>query len=410
MKESNNKWTDTVRDKVNGLPEVLDTNASWGRMERKILAFYRIRLLKRTGLAAACVAAILVPVFFWNSGGAGMPEQPVRIVQLHHSATGLTCKAERPVHTIYILPGPPSSDAQTDAQEQAPEKVSEAQATVSETQVTVSEAQVTVSETQPKPAGEKTKTPPVYTADPFAQPYEQTRTRRKFMVSAAGLLNVSRGGAEGALPMNDLLMSDNRLTTYGITQKETGLNAYDASFASVSFVQYEYKHRMPVSFGIYASLPLSERWFVESGLFATRLATSIYSETYVELKPSNSEPVFITDRVLWYLGIPLKIRWNFVQKKYFTAYASAGGMLEKCVSFDYTGNIDDENMQFTTGQIPLQWSVNATLGAQYNIINILGLFVEPGISFFPDSHNPVHTIRGERPLYFNLNAGVRFMF
>ncbi|MFA5769461.1 MAG: hypothetical protein WC871_07985, partial [Bacteroidales bacterium] len=79
MKESNNKWTDTVRDKVNGLPEVLDTNASWGRMERKILAFYRIRLLKRTGLAAACVAAILVPVFFWNSGGAGMPEQPVRI-------------------------------------------------------------------------------------------------------------------------------------------------------------------------------------------------------------------------------------------------------------------------------------------------------------------------------------------
>jgi hypothetical protein len=85
-------------------------------------------------------------------------------------------------------------------------------------------------------------------------------------------------------------------------------------------------------------------------------------------------------------------------------------MLEKCVSFDYTGDMDDENMQFTTGQVPLQWSVNATLGAQYNIISKLGIFAEPGISFFPDSHNPVHTIRGERPLYFNLNAGIRFMF
>ena len=85
-------------------------------------------------------------------------------------------------------------------------------------------------------------------------------------------------------------------------------------------------------------------------------------------------------------------------------------MLEKCVSFDYTGDIEDENMHFTTGQIPLQWSVNATLGAQYNIVSVLGLFVEPGVSFFFDSHNPVHTIRGERPLYFNLNAGIRFMF
>lgn len=230
------------------------------------------------------------------------------------------------------------------------------------------------------------------------------------MVSAAGLLNISRGGTQGALPMNDLVMSDNRLSTYGITQKDAALNSYDASFAPVSYVQYEYKHRIPVSFGVYASLPLSEHWFVESGIFATRLATSIYSETFVEIRPSNSEPVFITDRVLWYLGVPLKIRWNFVQKKFFTSYASVGGMLEKCVSFDYTGDIEDENMHFTTGQIPLQWSVNATLGAQYNIVSVLGLFVEPGVSFFFDSHNPVHTIRGERPLYFNLNAGIRFMF
>jgi hypothetical protein len=149
---------------------------------------------------------------------------------------------------------------------------------------------------------------------------------------------------------------------------------------------------------------------VESGLFATRLATSIYSETFMETRPSNSEPVFITDRVLWYLGVPLKIRWNFVQNKYFIAYASAGGMLEKCVSFDYSRDMDDENMQFTTKQIPLQWSVNATLGAQYNILSMLGLFIEPGVSFFFVNDNPVYTIRGERPLYLNLNAGIRFMF
>ncbi|MFA6652422.1 MAG: hypothetical protein WCS46_07090 [Bacteroidales bacterium] len=406
MKESNNKWAEIVRDKVNGLPEVLDTNISWERMERKIIAFYRIRLFRRTGLAAACVAAILVPVFILNNGGAGTSEQPVRIVQLHQPATGLTCKAERPVNTIFMLPGsrvkvvslqpatdPDTAPAQALVQEPAQEPTQEP-------------TQELVQESPPEQMHVKG---PVYTTDPFAEPARETQPRKQFMVSAAGLLNVSRGGAEGALPMNDLLMSDNRLTTYGITQKETGLNAYDASFAPVSYVQYEYKHRLPVSFGLYVSLPLSEHWFVESGLLATRLATSIFSVPHMHaVTPSNR--TFLTERILWYLGVPLKIRWNFISGRFFTAYASAGGMLEKCVSFDYSGNMDDENMHFTIGQIPLQWSVNATLGAQYNIINILGLFIEPGISFFPDSHNPVHTIRGERPLYFNLNAGVRFMF
>ncbi len=404
MKESNNKWTDIVRDKVNGLPEVLDTDASWERLESKIQAFYRIRFLKRTGLAAACAAAILVPVLFLNSGGSGIMEQPVHIVKLHYDGAGLTCKAERPVNTIYILPESRSGFIATQPAADPEPEAAPAQALAQE------QAPVAVSEAQAGPAGEITKTPPVYTADPFAQPAQEIRSRKKFMVSAAGLLNISRGGTQGALPMNDLVMSDNRLSTYGITQKDAALNSCDASFAPVSYVQYEYKHRIPVSFGVYASLPLSEHWFVESGIFATRLATSIYSETFVEIRPSNSEPVFITDRVLWYLGVPLKIRWNFVQKKFFTSYASVGGMLEKCVSFDYTGDIEDENMHFTTGQIPLQWSVNATLGAQYNIVSVLGLFVEPGVSFFFDSHNPVHTIRGERPLYFNLNAGIRFMF
>ena len=404
MKESNNKWTDIVRDKVNGLPEVLDTDASWERLESKIHAFYRIRFLKRTGLAAACAAAILVPVLFLNSGGAGIMEQPVHIVKLYYNGAGLTCKADRPVSTIYILPGSRSGFIATQPAPDPEPEPAPSQALAQE------QSPVAVSEDQAGPAGEITKNPPVYTADPFAQPAQQTKSRKKFMVSAAGLLNISRGGTQGALPMNDLVMSDNRLSTYGITQKDAALNSYDASFAPVSYVQYEYKHRMPVSFGVYASLPLSDHWFVESGLFATRLATSIYSKSYVEIRPDDTEPVFITDRVLWYLGVPLKIRWNFVQKKFFTSYASVGGMLEKCVSFDYTGDIEDENMHFTTGQIPLQWSVNATLGAQYNIVSVLGLFVEPGVSFFFDSHNPVHTIRGERPLYFNLNAGIRFMF
>lgn len=406
MKANNDNWIHTIRHRLDEASVPLDTGESWMRMERKIQRFFRIRMWKRAGLAAACAAAILGPVLLLHIGGTGVPDQPVRIVKLHYEGAGLTCKAERPVSKISILPGSRSGFVATQPAPDPETAPAYAKATAQEqAPVTVAEA-----EAEALPAGEIATTRPVYNADPFAQSAEQTKSRKKFMVSAAGLLNVSRGSAAGALPMNDLIMSSNRLATYGLKQIEAGSDTYNASFASVSFVQYEYKHRIPVSFGIFASLPVSEHWFVESGLFATRLATSIYSETFMETRPSNSEPVFITDRVLWYLGVPLKIRWNFVQNKYFIAYASAGGMLEKCVSFDYSRDMDDENMQFTTKQIPLQWSVNATLGAQYNIVSMLGLFIEPGVSFFFVNDNPVYTIRGERPLYLNLNAGIRFMF
>ena len=49
------------------------------------------------------------------------------------------------------------------------------------------------------------------------------------------------------------------------------------------------------------------------------------------------------------------------------------------------------------------------LGAQYNILSMLGLFIEPGVSFFfVNAPGVYHTRR--KTLYLNLNAGIRFMF
>ncbi|MCZ2416083.1 MAG: hypothetical protein LC132_00810, partial [Burkholderiales bacterium] len=68
-------------------------------------------------------------------------------------------------------------------------------------------------------------------------------------------------------------------------------------------------------------------------------------------------------------------------------------------------------MQLTPRDMPVMWSVQATLGAQYNIVKGVGLFVEPGISFYPEnSKMPVKTIRTDKPLNFNINAGFRFSF
>lgn len=45
----------------------------------------------------------------------------------------------------------------------------------------------------------------------------------------------------------------------------------------------------------------------------------------------------------------------------------------------------------------MQLSVMGAVGAQYNISNRVGIYVEPGVSYFFDDGSPIETIRKENP-------------
>lgn len=57
---------------------------------------------------------------------------------------------------------------------------------------------------------------------------------------------------------------------------------------------------------------------------------------------------------------------------------------------------------------PWQLSVNAALGAQLDVLRNVGVYVEPGVSYYFDDRSPLSTIYKEKPLNFNLNLGVRY--
>lgn len=59
---------------------------------------------------------------------------------------------------------------------------------------------------------------------------------------------------------------------------------------------------------------------------------------------------------------------------------------------------------------PLQWSVNAGAGVQYNISSMVGIYAEPGLSYYFDNGSNIETIYSEKPLNFNLNIGLRVSF
>ena len=105
---------------------------------------------------------------------------------------------------------------------------------------------------------------------------------------------------------------------------------------------------------------------------------------------------------LHYIGIPLRANWNFLNRDQVTLYVSGGGMVEKCVY----GEIDSEKETVK----PLQLSVSGAVGAQYNVSKKVGLYLEPGISYYFDDGSAVQTIRKENPFTFTMQAGIRLTY
>lgn len=152
------------------------------------------------------------------------------------------------------------------------------------------------------------------------------------------------------------------------------------------------KHRQPISFGVSVRKDLPKNFSVETGVTYTLLASEITYE-------GGSEKV---DQKLHYIGIPVRANWNFINNKRFTMYVSAGGAIEKCVYGKIAG--EKETVK------PVQLSVMGAVGAQYNISNRVGLYVEPGVSYFFDDGSPIETIRKENPTNFTLQAGIRLTY
>lgn len=152
------------------------------------------------------------------------------------------------------------------------------------------------------------------------------------------------------------------------------------------------KHKQPISFGVSVRKELPKNFSVETGVTYTMLASEITYE-------GGSEKV---DQKLHYIGIPVRANWSFINDKRFTVYVSAGGAVEKCVYGKIAG--EKETVK------PLQLSVMGAVGAQYNISNRVGIYVEPGVSYFFDDGSSVVTIRKENPTNFTLQAGVRLTY
>lgn len=172
-------------------------------------------------------------------------------------------------------------------------------------------------------------------------------------------------------------------------------------------VDTEIRHRQPLRFGFSLRCMITPAIGIESGLTYTLLRSDISS--------GGAECYYDEDRTLHYMGIPVNLVWNAWSGKRLTFYLSGGASLEKCVSgraeTRYVIRGRGESTERRSMEIePLQWSVAAAAGLQYNLSPRTGLYVEPGIGYYFDNGSETETAYSKHPLNFNLNLGIRISF
>ena len=201
----------------------------------------------------------------------------------------------------------------------------------------------------------------------------------------AGKQSAPKGAVLGLLPSFSALPA-------ALFEKIDAPIAMDPNKIPEESVEYE----RPFSIGLSASIGLTGRLSILTGLEYTRLKS-----THTAVRDNLSA---IYEQKIHYVGVPLGLSYAVWSRDKLKVNASAFGKLEVplAATFTYTG--------ISAFQAPVQWSVGAGMGLQYNVLPWMGLYVEPQIRYYFDTGSDFRTIRQARPLEFAVPFGVRLTF
>ncbi len=164
-------------------------------------------------------------------------------------------------------------------------------------------------------------------------------------------------------------------------------------------------HHAPIRTGLSFTYLINDRWSVESGVTYAMVTSDIHEGSVANYIDEHQK--------LHYVGVPLGVSFRAYSWKDLDLYLSSDILAEQCVSGQTTRNyiLGDHSQQEEVIPIksrPLQISVGAKAGVQYNLNSVLSVYAEPGCRYYFDDQSSLETVFKDRKLDFNLNLGVRF--
>ena len=149
----------------------------------------------------------------------------------------------------------------------------------------------------------------------------------------------------------------------------------------------QYRHDLPLHFGLLSKVGLLPLLGVESGVEYTYLHSVADSYTGT------------LDQRLHFIGVPVRLDARLWSNRLLDVYAALGGKAEKCVSASI-GRIHCDEPR-------LQWSAGLAGGIRYRIWDKVSLYIQPELSWY-FTETDLITYRTDNPLSFSLNAGFSF--
>ena len=166
--------------------------------------------------------------------------------------------------------------------------------------------------------------------------------------------------------------------------------------------EYEH-HDKPITLGLAVNKNIGKHWSLETGLQYS------YLKSYFTLGTGNYR--VDKEQKLHYIGIPIKLSYQFMAYKRLSAYGSAGASIQiPLYGKTYADYVIGGKSGYTTDwkTIPsIQWTVNTNIGIQYQFAPKLTLFVEPTLNWYIPNGSEVKNTWTERPFTLTVPFGIR---
>ena len=162
-------------------------------------------------------------------------------------------------------------------------------------------------------------------------------------------------------------------------------------------------HDKPIILGLAVNKSIGKHWSLETGLQYS------YLKSYFTLGTGNYR--VDKEQKLHYIGIPVKLSYQFMAYKKLSAYGSAGASIHIPLSGKtYADYVVGGKSGYTTDwktTPSIQWTVNTNIGIQYQFAPKLTLFVEPTLNWYIPSGSEVKNTWTERPFTLTVPFGIR---
>lgn len=384
----------------------------------------KFRMWRVVGVAAAASVALVIGYSFLGNDVQDNINIPTNTTKhpnmlassqkpLGNEPTGVS--ADQTTHSADNLLAEQPTLAKASTEQPKLASASTEQPTLASASTETDVKEISSKEENSKEENKQTETKPVKREDSYVLPHNQDNnllafndmTERRGDEDAPSRWSVSTGAMGG-------LGASGTTTAYGdylVLSCPGVADTKDSPMLDMNTInrdietKTEYDHHLPIRIGLSVAYALTDRLSISSGLTYTRLSSDI--------KDASRESKYIGEQRLHYVGIPVNVSYKVASSRWISLYGTAGVLAEKCVSGTTDeGYAENNTMKYTNTQDisskPLQMSVNAGVGIQFDIIDNVGIYAEPGLSYYFDDGSALQTIYKEKPLNFNLNVGVRF--